>query len=186
MGMAKTRVVESLEGHLLVAMPSMIETLFQYAVLYIYEHDASGAMGFIINKPLPISMADILRQLCSNDITLKTHEQFLLRGGPVCQDQLYIIKQDHEDPNRIALVQPQEVMDDFAKGKLLDTTLPILGYSGWSSGQLEHEIIKGNEWLICPAYPEILFDIPMEKRWAACLLSLGINPDLLVGCAGHA
>jgi len=184
--MRKTKIVESLEGHFLVAMPSMTETLFQYAVLYIYEHDASGAMGFIINKPLSISTADILRQLYIDDISLKAHEQFLLRGGPVSPDQLYIIKQDHENPNRIELVQPQELIDSFAKGELLDTTLPILGYAGWSSGQLENEIIKGNEWLICPAYPEILFEIPIEKRWAACLLSLGINPDLLVGRIGRA
>lgn len=101
-------------------------------------------------------------------------------------DQLYIVKRNNNDPNRVDLIQPQELMDAFAKGKQLDTTLPILGYAGWSSGQLEREIIKGNNWLICPAYPEILFDIPMEKRWDACLIGLGIRPDLLVGRIGHA
>jgi putative transcriptional regulator len=184
--MTKPKVIETLEHHLLVAMPSITEELFSRSVLYIYEHDASGAMGFVINKPIPISMADILRQLSIEDIDIKAHEQFLLQGGPVSGEQLYILKEDEENPKQPYLVQPQELLDSFAQGKLLDTTLPVLGYAGWSAGQLENEIIKHNDWLICPVFPEILFDTPLEKRWEACLIRLGIDPNFLIGRTGNA
>ena len=143
--MPKPKVIETLEHHLLIAMPSITEELFRYSVLYVYEHDASGAMGFVINKPLPISMADILRQLSMEEIDIKTHEQFLLQGGPVSGEQLYILRQDEEYPKQLYLVQPQELLDTFAQGKMLNTTLPVLGYAGWSAGQLENEIIKNND-----------------------------------------
>ncbi|MES2204144.1 MAG: YqgE/AlgH family protein, partial [Pseudomonadota bacterium] len=37
-------------------MPHVKDELFERSVVYIYEHDEQGAMAFVINKLLPISM----------------------------------------------------------------------------------------------------------------------------------
>jgi len=55
----------------------------------------------------------------------------------------------------------------------------VLGYSGWSSGQLETEI-EENSWLVAPATASIIFDIPYDDRWVAALNSIGVDPGTLV------
>ena len=60
-----------------------------------------------------------------------------------------------------------------------------VGYAGWSAGQLEQEILK-NGWLTVAADPAIMFEMPIEKRFAAAIKLLGIDPIMLTGEAGHA
>jgi putative transcriptional regulator len=43
-----------------------------------------------------------------------------------------------------------------------------------------------NAWLSGPATAEILFDTPVEKRWAAAAALLGVDLNLLSSDAGHA
>ena len=60
-----------------------------------------------------------------------------------------------------------------------------IGYSGWSAGQLEQEILA-NGWLTVAADMQILFDLPLEERFVAAMKLLGIDPLMLVADAGHA
>ena len=60
-----------------------------------------------------------------------------------------------------------------------------MGCAGWGPGQLEMEM-RENSWLSCPISDEIVFDIPIEKRWEGAIRELGINPALLSGMAGNA
>ena len=61
----------------------------------------------------------------------------------------------------------------------------MLGYSGWTSGQLEWEISQ-NAWLTVQADPQIIFDLPPEARLNAALHLLGVDFAHLSGVAGHA
>lgn len=191
------KVIKNLEQQLLIAMPSVTDDMFKKTVIYVYEHDDKGAMAFIVNKPLPISIADILRQLNIEVTCPDANDVFLLQGGPVSKEQLYVVQhkllEDDEKKSEtkpteqqgFALVQPQELLDAFAKGELLDISLPFLGYAGWGAGQLEKEIMN-NDWLICPPSKKLLFDTPAEQRWEEAMRFLGIDPDHLVDNIGHA
>jgi putative transcriptional regulator len=61
----------------------------------------------------------------------------------------------------------------------------MLGYSGWSAGQLEDEIGR-NGWLTVKADPAVIFDTPVEQRFDKALSLLGIDPSFLSSEAGHA
>jgi len=63
--------------------------------------------------------------------------------------------------------------------------LVTLGCAGWSPGQLEQEIAN-NGWLTVRADPDIVFDLPIERRFDAAMRLLGIDPMMLSGTAGHA
>ena len=41
--------------------------------------------------------------------------------------------------------------------------LVSFGFTGWSKGQLENEILSGN-WLITPSNKEIIFNTPNEQK----------------------
>jgi putative transcriptional regulator len=63
--------------------------------------------------------------------------------------------------------------------------LLMLGYAGWSAGQLEAEL-QANGWLHAPADIGLLFDPRLDDKWERVLASLGINPAMLSSEAGHA
>lgn len=182
--MAK-KTISNLAHKLLVAMPHIKDELFEKSVIYIYEHDEQGAMAFIINKLLPISMGDILRQLNMELPSFKANELFLLQGGPVSKEQLYVVQFNLDNTGQLALVQPQDLLAAFAKGEQLENTLPFLGYAGWSEGQLEKELIN-NDWLICPITAEVFSTVTAQDRWEYCLKHIGIDPFRLSGDIGHA
>lgn len=180
------KIIHHLSHKLLVAMPHVKDELFEKSVVYVYEHDDQGAMAFIINKTLPISLGDILRQLKVETSSFKSNEIFLSQGGPVSKEQLYIIQFDLTDENApFTLVQPQNLLNEFAKGEKLDSTLPFLGYAGWEAGQLEEELI-GNDWLICPFSLEILTEVAADKRWEYCFKRIGVDPLHLSSRSGRA
>ena len=74
-----------LTNQLLIAMPSMGDPNFAQTVALVCEHSASGALGLILNKPLPMRMGEIFEQL---EIELKLgqlRERQVLRGGPMAK-----------------------------------------------------------------------------------------------------
>jgi putative transcriptional regulator len=87
--------------------------------------------------------------------------------------------------DEVALTTSKDILEAAAAGKGPDKILVSLGCAGWSAGQLEEEISR-NGWLTVPAKPEIVFDVPVDQRFAAAMKSLGIDPAMLAGVAGHA
>lgn len=179
------KIVSNLSHKLLIAMPHVKDELFEKSVLYVYEHDEQGAMAFVINKLLPISMGDILRQLNMELPSFKANELFLLQGGPVSKEQLYVVQFNPSSDAPLTLAQPQDLLKAFASGEQLDNTLPFLGYAGWGVGQLEKELID-NDWLICPFDIEVFIKVQATDRWGYCFSRIGVNPAYLSGDVGHA
>jgi putative transcriptional regulator len=177
--------MSNLAHKLLVSMPHIKDELFEQSVIYVYEHDEQGAMAFIINKLLPISMGDILRQFNIDLPSLKSSEIFLLQGGPVSKEQLYIIQFSSDSSGQPTLAQPQDLLHAFSKGEQLENTLPFLGYAGWSAGQLEKELIN-NDWLICPFTSYVFTHVAASERWQYCLKEIGIDPLYVSADIGHA
>src|ERR1700745_2866579 len=53
----------SVAGQLLVAMPELDDPNFAHTVVYIVRHDADGAMGLVVNRPLgDIPLATLLEE----------------------------------------------------------------------------------------------------------------------------
>ena len=45
---------KNLQNHFLVTMPHLTESLFGKGIIYLCEHNKDGAMGIMLNKPIPI------------------------------------------------------------------------------------------------------------------------------------
>lgn len=181
-----------LSNHFLIAMPSLEDGIFSQSVTYICEHDENGALGITINRPSEISLAEILSQLQIDTSSEHTLNQTVLNGGPVQIDRGFILHtpvgnwdSSLKVTDNIAVTTSQDVIQAIASNKGPTRSLIALGYSGWGPGQLEHELSE-NSWLSCPATEEILFDIPIEKRWRTAALLLGIDLQLLSSQTGHA
>ena len=184
--------MDSLENHLLIAMPSLGDTFFHRTVTYICEHNEEGAMGLIINLPVNVTLNELLSQLDADKKSLPSLEKMVLTGGPVSPDRGFVL---HSPQNswKSSLALSDEIMITTSKDILMalgtelspPDYLVTLGYAGWGPGQLEQEI-QENSWLTTPADSEILFKTPIEKRWQKAAEKLGIDVAHLSSEVGHA
>jgi putative transcriptional regulator len=197
MGSIKDRRVNEgesfLEGKLLIAMPSMLDERFAQTVIYMCAHSAKGAMGIVINKPIPgLSFCDLMKQL-EIETTSSVSDFPVLYGGPVETGRGFVLhSDDYESPDStlpvsedISLTATLDILRAMADGKGPRRALFALGYAGWGPGQVETEF-QGNGWLHCEADPTLVFATEPEVKWRAALGRLGIDPLGLSASAGRA
>jgi putative transcriptional regulator len=182
-----------LEGKLLIAMPGMPDERFAQTVIYICAHSAKGAMGIVINKPIPgLSFTELMKQLEIE--TNPSVGQFpILYGGPVETGRGFVLHSgDYEGSDStlpvsedISLTATLDILRAIAEGRGPKQSLFALGYAGWAPGQVEHEF-QGNGWLHCDADTSIVFGTEADAKWTTALQRLGIGPSSLVSDTGRA
>lgn len=182
-----------LSGKVLLAMPSMSDPRFERAVIFMCAHDDEGAMGLVINSTLPnISLEKMLDQIGikSNINVPLTHD--VMSGGPVETSRGFLLHSNDfsvEDTIKIndalSVTGTLDALQIVADGEGPDQHLFILGYAGWSAGQLEQEI-QQNAWLITDPDPDIIFSDNHTEKWMAAVGKMGFDPAMLSANAGRA
>ena len=182
----------SLINHFLIAMPNLGDPNFSRTVTLICEHSDQGALGIIINRPMDLSLRDVLAQM-----NIDPHDSVPLDipvhlGGPVNTKQGFML---HEPLGHWQSTLPisatlgvstsRDILEAVAQNRGPDRYFLALGYAGWAPGQLEQEIAD-NAWLSGPAYNKILFSTPASGRWRAAAGLLGVDLTTLSGETGHA
>ena len=182
----------SLAGHLLIAMPSMLDPNFSQTVTYICEHSDQGALGLIINRPLDIDLGEIFAQLELTDPDAAIAGNPVLQGGPVHRERGFVIHETEQNwensmtvQDSIKVTTSKDILVAMANGRGPKRATVALGYAGWGAGQLEEEILA-NSWLNTPASSQIIFDTPFEQRWKQSAQLLGIDMAQISPEAGHA
>lgn len=176
---------------LLVAMPHMADPTFQHSVTYIVEHSDEGAMGLTLNRPVQISLADILSDM-DIDIEVPPSEHHLVvAGGPIQQEAGFVVHPAETHwhssvplSDNLLLTTSRDVLEAIALGEGPSQSLICLGYAGWDAGQLEQELAD-NAWLSTPANRELILNTPFEQRWQTAAASLGVDMSLIATQAGH-
>jgi len=182
----------NLTDHFLIAMPNLSDPNFAQSVTYICEHTDEGAMGIVVNRPLDLTLSDVLEQMDIAKGDDQTGARPVFSGGPVNIERGFVLHSATRpwhstlriSPN-ICITTSRDILEAMAKGEGPEDTLVALGYAGWASGQLENEIAQ-NAWLSTPADLDIIFHLPPEQRWEAAAASLGVDLKLLSSEAGHA
>lgn len=175
-------MAQSLENRFLIAMPALAGDCFDHAVVYVYEHSETGAMGIIINKPMQISVSGILEHLELDSENPELDALPVMMGGPIDQSQGFIL---HQDSNDLFLSASKELLLNIAQNDGPENYIITLGYSSWNNGQLEQEICD-NYWLVIDADPQLIFDTPVDKRWEQAVASLGVSIHQISEHTGHA
>ncbi len=49
-----------LTGQFLIAMPGMGDPNFDHTVTYVCEHTPDGALGLVVNRPMNLTMGEVL------------------------------------------------------------------------------------------------------------------------------
>ncbi len=185
-----------LTGKLLLAMPAMGDPRFHRAVIFICAHDENGAMGLVINNVLPgFEFGKLLSQLgivSDIEIDLKKLSVPVMSGGPVEAARGFVLHSgdfSRKDTIKIddlySVTGTVEALKEIATGNGPDNMLFILGYAGWSAGQLDSEM-QQNSWLVVDPDPSLIFHASPDKKWDMAIEKLGIDPLMLSSESGRA
>lgn len=185
----------NLTGKILIAMPGMTDSRFQRSVVLICAHSDEGAMGLMLNRPLPeVAFGDLLEQLgIETDDTVRQIE--VRFGGPVEPGRgfvLHSVPEHGNDPEgrlrisrALAMTTTRDILEELAQGEGPESAVLSLGYAGWGPGQLEHEMLQ-NGWLTGDGAEDLIFGADHERKWPSALRAQGIDPSLLSAASGRA
>ena len=161
-------------GVILVAPPMMHDPNFRRSVVLLCEHTPDGSFGLILNRPLGVQLAEVVRGI-------EGHEYPLGQGGPVQTDTLHFLHTCGElVPEAIPVGHGIFWGGDFEVMKLLIETGQtsatearfFLGYSGWSAGQLLDEIDQGG-WIMSNGDARAVFESDPGALWRRILRKMG-------------
>lgn len=183
----------SLKHHFLIAMPDMVDPNFAHSITYICEHNDEGAMGIVVNRPMELTVADILNHLQIREFSDHLQDQQVLYGGPVQTERGFVLHRTQPREwdttlcvdDDICLTTSRDILMAIARNEGPPESLIALGYAGWSAGQLDNEMAQ-NAWLSVKADSDILFATPFDQRWQAAAALLGVDMNLMSGQVGHA
>jgi len=183
---------DTLAGQLLVALPALADPSFARTVALICQHDEAGAMGVVVNRTSEYTLGQVLSQMGIGSGDEALCAQAVLHGGPVHQERGFVI---HDGGPRwdsslqvaegLCLTTSRDILEAMAAGEGPAHAVVALGCAGWGAGQLEHELGE-NTWLTVPADPELLFDLPLERRWQTAAGRIGVDLFRLTDYSGHA
>lgn len=140
----------SLEGHFLVASPTLEDPNFRHSVILILQHNHEGAMGLVINRPTKLTMMEAWKQVSQKPCAI---EDFIYQGGPV-EGPLMVL---HTEPS-VAQLSVADGVSFVTEALGIEWLVEqgvgpmrfFVGYAGWGPGQLESELTEGS-WLISQA-----------------------------------
>ena len=191
----------NLTHHFLIAMPGLEDAAFAKSVVYLCEHSARGALGLVINKPSDINLKNLFDKV---ELPLRRDDLVgipVFHGGPMQTERGFVL---HEAvfagnaapsepvyaatmtiPGGLEMTTSKDVLEALSTGAGPRKVLVSLGYSAWGEGQLESELAE-NSWLTVDADISVIFDTPIEQRYAKALSLLGLEAWMLSPDAGHA
>lgn len=183
---------QSLKNHFLISMPHLNDPNFEQTVIYLCEHTDSGAMGVIINRPSSIDFAELADHLGMKIEAPKLTSEPIYTGGPVEPERGFILHSSDQSwgntlhvTDDICLSASLETLEHIATGEGPELFRITLGCAGWDEGQLEAEIAN-NDWLVCEADLDVLFNTPSDMQLTAATKVLGLDMSLLSPEIGHA
>ena len=194
-----TRTPAGLAPGFLVASPTLADPNFDGSLVLMAEHHGEGALGFVVNRAGPVSVAEVLGSVdeglrAAGESTGRAGAPVLV-GGPVQPERLWILFQPGAVPANLAGSVP--VCEGLALGgsrELLEALvrtpdggpfLLMLGYAGWAPLQVEQEVNDG-AWIPLPLHEDLVFDVPTGERWDQAVRRIGLQPGSFMVTGGGA
>lgn len=158
-------------GQFLVAAPDIGDPRFQRSVVYMIRHNAEGAFGVIVNRPIGHGPLDKFLAGFKIEAGAKGGDLRIHYGGPVEQGLGFVVhtgdwqgQGSARIDDRISWTPRLDVLAAISNGEGPKRSLFALGYAGWGPSQLEGELARG-DWSIAPADEDLIFEGDGDATW---------------------
>ncbi len=164
--------LDALAGRLLVASPLLTDPNFHRSVILMCAHSADGAFGLVLNRPLPIAVAEPLPAWAAT----VSEPPAVFLGGPVQRDRAVALARlggppPHDLPGWAPVLPAIGLLDLELEPSAvpdIEAVRIFSGHAGWAGGQLEGELL-GESWFVVDADPADAFDPDPAHLWQRVL-----------------
>lgn len=163
------------KGGLLLSEPFLEDPNFRRTVVLLCEHNEEGSVGFVVNRLLSITTAELVPDLLEGDYPV-------FYGGPVEPNTLHYLYQSESPVSESRQVSKDvywggniaELNTLLQSGELLpDAIRFFVGYSGWAPEQLEEEISQLAWWTVRLHQTDWIFNDDLDDMWSTIVKHLG-------------
>lgn len=163
-----------LRGRLIVATPRLAAPPFRRGVVLVLDHDHSGALGVVLNRPTRVTVADVLPAWAG----VASPPDVVFSGGPVSTNAALAVgtllphtaeaaplgwQRLYDSTGLVNLDAPPELVQGALEGMRV-----FAGYAGWASGQLEDELAEGAWYVVETAASDVYGPEP-DDLWRQVL-----------------
>lgn len=145
-------------GTFIISAAALQDENFIETIIVITENNASGATGFVINKPFPRKLNELVEFTNAKPFSL-------FAGGPCDTEHIFVL---HQRPQAIS--GSTWLFGNTYLGGIFNETLQciqadahaaneiklFIGYCGWDAGELEAEIAEGS-WHVTELPSPVIF-----------------------------
>ncbi|MDC0249442.1 YqgE/AlgH family protein [Flavobacteriales bacterium] len=160
-------MLKAKKGRLLIAEPSLNDSIFFKSVVLVTHHSDKESIGIILNKPTKINLHEIL-----DDIPLSDFPLYI--GGPVAKQSLHFIHTLGE-----IIPNSKRINNNIYFGGDFDAVIQLMhdnhitkdeirffvGYSGWDKGQLNNEI-QEDSWIVERVKDNLCMNYSTPELWS--------------------
>ncbi len=156
-------------GSLLVAKPTVDDDMFGRSVILVIDHNEDGSMGLVLNHESPLLLSHVLPEV-KTPVDVPLHV-----GGPVDHQVMFILHTLGTEviPDATPIMDGLYLGGDFEAlkryledgGDVVGRVKLVVGYAGWTAGQLMSEIER-NDWAVLDApFDPILMTGSLLDTW---------------------
>lgn len=149
----------SLAGRLLISLPELADPNFDRTVVYLLDHDRTGALGVILNRPTHLPVAGEFPML----VAAVADPPVFFEGGPVADNSVVAL---WAGPEGLAMLELEPLLRHGVERRH-DVRL-FVGYAGWGPGQLDGEVATG-AWIVAEGSAADVLTTDPEGLWRAVL-----------------
>src|SRR5687768_4708175 len=173
---------------LLLSMPQMNDPNFARTVVLLCDYTDEGAFGLVVNRP----MTEPAWKLVRTEPPVRVDPDVRLWiGGPVDPQQTWVLMSEAQGPDDeqreicpgVLLSVSHELTLQLLQAPPSSRARVVIGYAGWSAGQLDKEI-AASAWLSMEVDPTLIFGVPPDQMWEAAIRRLGADPAALQASSG--
>jgi putative AlgH/UPF0301 family transcriptional regulator len=164
-----TRVKDLGAGKVLVASRELHDPNFAETVVLLVHYDEDSVLGLIVDRQTKVPLSRVFQDLKG----AKGRSDPVYAGGPVERTVAMALlrsRTKHEEADHvfadIELISSKGLLEKtLATGIDSDKLRVYLGYSGWTTSQLQAEVELG-AWHIFPGDAGMVFDPDPESLWS--------------------
>ena len=164
--------LEPQKGYALISDPLSDDDYFGHSVVLLTEHGTEGSVGFVLNKETVYILPELIKEI---ELPFKIY-----KGGPVEPNSLHYIHTYGQIKNTIKINEGLywggdfEQIKDWINSGIIDSKQIqfFLGYSGWASHQLKHEL-DNNLWIVAEIEKDEIFFSETERFWREKVKRIG-------------
>lgn len=158
-------------GRILISVPFYNDVVFNRSVVLLTDYSSECVTGLMLNRRLPYTVNQLVPEL--------NVEASMFLGGPV-QLELLSLVHNFGSCRKASVIAPEICVgyDQILLSLIEQSAISgmryrfMMGYAGWSPGQLESEIQR-NMWVIGNPTPDLVFKTPPDEVWTRAVRVLG-------------